>query len=628
MVKTIVALSIVGILFGPAALMLGLATLLNPSAEASCLSITSFVASQILADPVTTPVAALDGQRVEQQLMQIRFNPDYLTMTAEQARNAVVIARVARELDVPRFGLEIAIATAIQESKLVNLHGGDADSVGLFQQRPSAGWGTVDQITTPRLAALAFFGRAQHTGNGGLLDLPGWQQMDLAAAAQAVQRSRYPGAYAEWEGVAGQIAGVLEANVPDIVEPPGLECGAADEALGHYTVGTLNLLGAGHTDDRSGGGRTAAGFPTWSQRLPRALQALRDRGATVAGIQEVHPPQARALATSYSSEWGMWPRYGNAQNRVVWNRRTWQMTDARAVAIPYFNGHEVRMPLVQLTSRATGQAIWIWSIHNPASTRGNARTHRVEALRRQLDTLAALKNGGLPVFIVGDFNDGRDGENSAHCTLAPTLLNAFGAGGTSPCSSPRAGAPIDHIFGANVQFASATVDRSVRARKISDHPLVVATVLGSASGCIPTGSPAERGLTPDALMVLRSVNAHFGPHTYAGIGDRPNRSDHPSGRAVDIMITNWSTRTGIAEGNRIADWVRARARELGVTYVIWRDRIWNTGDRGWSPYTHPNGPTADPILRHLNHVHVSVAGRASVDGAACLASRPGQRGRT
>ena len=77
-----------------------------------------------------------------------------------------------------------------------------------------AGWGSVDQITNPRLATLAFFGRAQHTANTGLLDLRWWQQMDLATAAQAVQISRYPDSYAAWEDVAGRIADVLGRNRP------------------------------------------------------------------------------------------------------------------------------------------------------------------------------------------------------------------------------------------------------------------------------------------------------------------------------------------------------------------------------------------------------------------------------
>lgn len=601
MVKTVTSLCLLGFLFGPAAVLLALTSTFDPAADAACLP----------------AVGDSPAPQVQGRLMELRLRDGYPSLTAEQARNAMAIADVARRLDVPRFGLEIALATAIQESKLLNLGHGDADSAGLFQQRPSAGWGTLDQVTDPRLATLAFFGRAEHTDNAGLLDLPGWQYLDLAVAAQSVQISRHPDAYAAWEDVAGQMAAILRGVVRDVADPFGSDCTSAG-GQPSYTLATLNLLGAGHTDNRPGGGHTAEGFPTWSRRLPYALQALRDRGVTVAGLQEVHHPQAHALSRRHSVNWGMWPHNGNAQNRVIWDRDTWRMTDARAIMIPYFGGREVGMPLVQLTSRNSGQVIWIWSVHNPASTRGNARGHRLEALRRQRATVDDLKSSGVPIFVVGDFNDRRDASRSAHCTLTPTLDNAFGPGGTSPCRPPSDDGPIDHIFGANVQFASATVDRSTQARKISDHPLVVATALGSASGCPPTDSPAERGLTPDALLVLRSVDARFGQHTYAGVGSRPNRSDHPAGRAVDVMIPNWTSRSGIAEGNEIAGWFQAHASALGVTYIIWRDHIWNAGDRAWSSYTHPNGPTSDPTLRHLNHVHVSVAGSSGTstcDGA-------------
>ena len=148
--------------------------------------------------------------------MRLRFASNYPTMTAEQARNAITIAQVARDLEIPRYGLQIAIATAIQESKLVNLTGGDRDSGGLFQQRPSAGWGSRAEITNPVLAARAFFGKAQHTANPGLLDIPGWQKMPLTQAAQAVQISGYPDAYAQWEDVAGDITDLLGGDLPDL----------------------------------------------------------------------------------------------------------------------------------------------------------------------------------------------------------------------------------------------------------------------------------------------------------------------------------------------------------------------------------------------------------------------------
>ena len=150
------------------------------------------------------------------RLMRLRFTQAYPTLTAEQARNVITIAQVALDLGVPRRGLQIAIATAIQESKLTNLAGGDADSGGLFQQRPSAGWGSRAQVTTPTLAARAFFGRAQHTSNPGLLDIPGWENMALTEAAARVQRPRKDlrAEYAKWEAVAGDIAEIVGSDLP------------------------------------------------------------------------------------------------------------------------------------------------------------------------------------------------------------------------------------------------------------------------------------------------------------------------------------------------------------------------------------------------------------------------------
>lgn len=557
---------------------------------------------------------------VEAQLMKLRFSGEYPLLTSEQARNAIAIAQVARELKVPRFGLQIAIATAIQESKLVNLGSGDRDSLGLFQQRPSQGWGSVEEVRAPSLATKAFFGRATHTANTGLLDIPAWQDLELTAAAQAVQRSGYPDAYAQWEQIAEQITAILGGDLPSTGQPLDQECLVSEEGLAPYTIGTLNVLGAGHTDGKPGGhDKGKERFAGWEQRLPGELQALQDRGISVAGLQEVHAAQAKALASTYAAEWGVWPKKGKSQNRVVWDPGTWRMTDARMVDIPYFEGKETGMPLVQLTAVGTGQAIWVWSIHNPADE-GKAGTYRADALSRQEPTLEELKASGLPVFIVGDFNDGGDGAGRAHCKLTPGLSNAFGQGSSSPCRPPKADAPADHIFGGNVQFGTASVDLYTQKKNLSDHPIVYATTVGSGAGCPPTGSPAEKGLTPDALLVLRAVNAQFGPHSYGGVGNRAANpdSDHPSGRAVDIMVNDWASEPGIRHGNRIASWIRSHARELGVTYVIWRAKIWSTGDESWRPYKHPSGAT-DATSRHLDHVHVSVHGDKAVGSCAAAA---------
>lgn len=131
---------------------------------------------------------------------------------------------------------------------------------------------------------------------------------------------------------------------------------------------------------------------------------------------------------------------------------------------------------------------------------------------------------------------------------------------------------------------------------------------GPDGPCLPTGSDAERGLQPSALRGLRCVKAAF-PwiRSMGGVGPRPNASDHPAGRAVDFMIPAWNTREGRARGWQVAHWLQAHAAELNVKYLIYDDHVWraNRPSQGWTRYTHPNGATRSPTLRHLDHVHLS-----------------------
>jgi LysM repeat protein len=122
-------------------------------------------------------------------------------LTDEMRRNARTIVSVGRAAGVSDYGLVIALATAAQESTLRNLDWGDRDSVGLFQQRPSQGWGQPSDLEDPVYASRAFFGGSVNPNSGtrGLLDIPGWKSMTVTQAAQAVQYSAYPDAYAKWE---------------------------------------------------------------------------------------------------------------------------------------------------------------------------------------------------------------------------------------------------------------------------------------------------------------------------------------------------------------------------------------------------------------------------------------------
>jgi hypothetical protein len=124
----------------------------------------------------------------------------------EQAGNAAIIASVAVRRGLAGRAATIGIATAMQESKLVNLPGGDRDSIGLFQQRPSQGWGTPAQVRDPVYATNAFY--------DVLVKVEGYQSLPITAAAQKVQRSAFPAAYADHEPEARILASTLSGFSP------------------------------------------------------------------------------------------------------------------------------------------------------------------------------------------------------------------------------------------------------------------------------------------------------------------------------------------------------------------------------------------------------------------------------
>ncbi|HSV67361.1 MAG TPA: C40 family peptidase [Mycobacteriales bacterium] len=143
-------------------------------------------------------------------------DPRIADLSQEQLHNSVKIIAAAmamsgtragnRLVSVPPRAWIIALATASQESDLINLDHGDRDSLGLFQQRPSQGWGTPQQIMNPTYSTQKFLDR--------LLQVPSWQTLPLTVAAQAVQRSGFPNAYAKWEPRATALVEALVQALP------------------------------------------------------------------------------------------------------------------------------------------------------------------------------------------------------------------------------------------------------------------------------------------------------------------------------------------------------------------------------------------------------------------------------
>src|SRR5688572_10878349 len=127
-------------------------------------------------------------------------------LTIEQAENASLIAAVGVSRGLPARAVSIALATAFQESKLVNVDHGDRDSLGLFQQRPSQGWGTEEQVQDVYYATNKFYDELQK--------VDGYQEMRITEAAQEVQRSGFPEAYEDHAEDARAIASALTGYSP------------------------------------------------------------------------------------------------------------------------------------------------------------------------------------------------------------------------------------------------------------------------------------------------------------------------------------------------------------------------------------------------------------------------------
>lgn len=136
------------------------------------------------------------------------------TLDREQVSNALVITAAASELGMAHHAVTVAIAAGLQESGLHNVDHGDRDSIGIFQQRPSQGWGTPSELLQPGYAARAFLSR--------LAQIAGWESLPVTVAAQRVQRSATPNAYASWEAEArtiarattGEVTGALHCTAP------------------------------------------------------------------------------------------------------------------------------------------------------------------------------------------------------------------------------------------------------------------------------------------------------------------------------------------------------------------------------------------------------------------------------
>jgi len=212
-------------------------------------------------------------------------------LSDEQRQNANVIVSTARSLGAPPRAWVIAVATAMQESTLRNIPYGDRDSEGLFQQRPSQGWGTQAQVTDPVYATTQFIQR--------LLAVPGWDAMALTDAAQIVQRSAFPDAYRKWEGLATQLVTQLgQVTDPVRCAAPVGAAAVAQAAINFAlaAVGKPYVWGATGPDTYDCSGLMLRAFQKAGVNLPRVSRQQFNAGGHVP-VRQAQPGDLLFLAT-------------------------------------------------------------------------------------------------------------------------------------------------------------------------------------------------------------------------------------------------------------------------------------------------------------------------------------------
>lgn len=239
-------------------------------------------------------------------------------LSHEQADNAALLAAATMHRGMPARAATITIATAMQESSLRNIDHGDRDSLGLFQQRPSQGWGTPEQIMDPVYAT--------HTFLDALEQVPGYESMAITEAAQTVQRSAFPDAYGQHEPMSRAWASALTGH-----SPAALVCVVHDPVPGS----TATLLERVERDLGDVGARVLDGAADDDAVV--ALDASRLAGVEGAGrIAWGLAQWAVAIA----------PGHGLAEVRVA--DRAWRVDDGawHVVADELAEG-EVRLTLVR-----------------------------------------------------------------------------------------------------------------------------------------------------------------------------------------------------------------------------------------------------------------------------------------
>lgn len=550
MKKALITVAVI-VLLGPMLALLGVGLLMNPAA-ANC---------------VGTGTRMSVGT-VPDQLQVTTANGQTFTLNGTQLARAAAIITVGSQIEgVNRDAIQIALMAALTESTLRQLsntsaypesgsyeNDGDAsdhDSLGLFQMRAQAGWGSVAELMSVDYQVRAFFGGPSgpnHPSPRGLLDIPGWQQMDKGAAAQAVEVSAFPDRYRNYEPVARSILEALTGTSGSGPGGPANPLVSSSKVVFPLPAGTWVMTSPfGMRVHPITGERKMHTGTDFSAADGTAILAVADGTVTVAGMSGgyggfvviEHTIDGQTVATAYAHMWetGIHVHVGD---RVQAGQHIGDVGSSGMSTGPHLH-FEVR----------------------PGGTRGEA-----------VDAAA-----WLTAHHAADLTDAVAGGPAAGCQTGSGYFSETGI--TPPVRNP---------------------DGSWSAESCS---LPDPTQPSRRGACV----------TPRTARIVSQIEAmntgHNGIYCWDAHAWNPT-SDHPKGKACDMtfgMIGRFPSGEDKANGDRLAEWLVANADVWGVNYVIWDGRVWSSerASQGWRPYTGGGiyNP-ADATGGHYDHIHLSL----------------------
>ncbi|MHB1063605.1 MAG: M23 family metallopeptidase [Georgenia sp.] len=553
MVKKLAIAALTLILLGPSLALVGIGVVMNPAATASC-------------TVAGTNVTVGD---VPESLTVTTANGETFTLNNTQLTHAATIIETGSGVEgINRDGLVIALMAALTESTLRMLSntgsypesadypsdgdGSDNDSLGLFQMRPQSGWGTVAELMDPTYQARAFFGGPEGPNRPsprGLLDIPGWEQMDKGEAAQAVEVSAYPDRYRNYEPVAETILSTLTGTTTSV----------------------------------------AAGTSTGSTAAPAAPE-----------VQTVAAESSRVVFPLPEGSWVLTSEFGPRVHPITGQESVHTGTDFAApdgtpilavadgtVTVAEFSGGYGGLIVVehsiagQTVATAYGH-MWETGIHVAAGDRVRAGQHIGDVGSSGNSTGPHLHFEVRPGGANGEQIDPAAWLNTHDAADLPEPATGAPAG-CDPGTSTPGGSP-DPVDGDSDRMVDdPTSDGQITTRLLHLYQQGIADFADTSWACY-----SPRPGTSSEHPLGRACDLTFGN----AIGQHPTPAQLEAG---------WD----------LTNWMKDHAETLGVEYLIWQGKIWSLARdaEGWRDYNgggmHNPG---DVTGGHYDHLHVTVIG--------------------